>query len=349
MSISEKSTDPSTPAVSGENLSPGGAGIDGVSDSGPGVHAISTSGRGLEATSTTNYGIRASSTKSAGLRASSVEGRGAEGWSTDHEGVVGISKTGVGVYGTGTGVAGVVGDSQAGRGVEGRSGSSSGVHGVSDSGRGLEGWSKTGDGVAGFGRVGGFFEGSFEGVHAVSHDPHAAGVAGYNDKTGPGIFGKSTGGGPAAYFDGDVFITGVIQLTGADYAEQFATADPAAAAPGTVMVLDDTGGVRVSCEPYDTRVAGVVSGAGGFRPAVVLDHDGSRADRVPLALMGKAYCWVDASNAPVRVGDLLTSSTMPGHAMRALDPARAFGSVIGKALRALDSGQALLPVLVRLQ
>ena len=53
--------------------------------------------------------------------------------------------------------------------------------------------------------------------------------------------------------------------------------------------------------------------------------------------------------APIEVGDLLTTSATPGHAMKATDPLKAFGAVIGKALRPLDSGQGLIPVLIALQ
>jgi hypothetical protein len=35
--------------------------------------------------------------------------------------------------------------------------------------------------------------------------------------------------------------------------------------------------------------------------------------------------------------------------MRATDAARAFGAVIGKALRPLQSGQSMIPILVALQ
>ena len=65
--------------------------------------------------------------------------------------------------------------------------------------------------------------------------------------------------------------------------------------------------------------------------------------------MGKVYCKVDAQYASVEVGDLLTTSPTPGHAMKAADPLRAFGSVIGKALRPLDAGQGLIPILISLQ
>ena len=65
--------------------------------------------------------------------------------------------------------------------------------------------------------------------------------------------------------------------------------------------------------------------------------------------MGKVYCKVDAEYAAIEVGDLLTTSPTPGHAMKATDPAKAFGTVIGKALRSLDAGTGLIPILVTLQ
>jgi hypothetical protein len=68
-----------------------------------------------------------------------------------------------------------------------------------------------------------------------------------------------------------------------------------------------------------------------------------------VAVVGKVYCKVDAQYAPIEVGDLLTTSPTPGHAMKADDPLRAFGAVIGKALRGLQSGQGLVPILVALQ
>ena len=148
---------------------------------------------------------------------------------------------------------------------------------------------------------------------------------------------------------GDHIVDGDIQLSGADYAEDFDVTDLGGAEPGTVMVLDDSGGVRASDHSYDRRVAGVVSGAGNYKPAVILDRQVAGTNRRPLALMGKVYCKVDASEAPIAVGDLLTTSSTPGHAMKALDSAQAFGAVIGKALRPLKTGQGLIPILIALQ
>ncbi len=143
--------------------------------------------------------------------------------------------------------------------------------------------------------------------------------------------------------------TGDIVLNNADCAEEFDMSEPAAEA-GTVLVLDDEPGrLRPSDEPYDTRVAGVISGAGEYRPGIVLDRKGSREGRRPVALMGKVFCRVDANAFPVRPGTLLTTSGTPGHAMAATDRDRAFGAVLGKALAGLESGCGLVPVLVALQ
>jgi hypothetical protein len=70
---------------------------------------------------------------------------------------------------------------------------------------------------------------------------------------------------------------------------------------------------------------------------------------MPIALMGKVYCKVDAGYGAIEVGDLLTTSPFPGHAMKATDPLKSFGSVIGKALRPLEAGQSLIPILIALQ
>lgn len=142
---------------------------------------------------------------------------------------------------------------------------------------------------------------------------------------------------------------GDIVLSNADCAEDFDVGSPESVEPGTVMVLDQEGVLRPSAEAYDRKVAGIISGASGCKPGIVLDRKESPHCRMPLALAGKAYCKVDASHDAVEVGDLLTTSPTPGHAMKASDPVRAFGAVIGKALSPLREGRGLIPVLVALQ
>jgi hypothetical protein len=169
-----------------------------------------------------------------------------------------------------------------------------------------------------------------------------------------GVHGK--GGRLAALFEGDVEVTGDIRLLNADLAEDFdVEADEGeldstqSAAPGTVMVIVDEGRLRRSSKAYDRCVAGVVSGAGSYRPGLVLDSQGSSANRRPLAMVGKVFCQVDADHGSIAVGDLLTTSDTSGHAMVASDAQRMVGAIIGKALRPMSSGRGLIPILVGLQ
>lgn len=149
--------------------------------------------------------------------------------------------------------------------------------------------------------------------------------------------------------NGDVEVTGDIRLLNADCAEDFDVAGAEEIEPGTVMVIDEGGALKRSQQAYDKRVAGVVSGAGGLKAGIILDKEESNGGRLPVALIGKVACKVDARHSPVGVGDLLTTSSTPGYAMKADDPLKAFGAVIGKALRSLKGAQGIIPVLIALQ
>jgi hypothetical protein len=142
---------------------------------------------------------------------------------------------------------------------------------------------------------------------------------------------------------------GDIQFQNADCAEEFDLAEGEEAMPGSIMVIGEDGKLRLSREPYDRRVIGVVSGAGTLKPAIILGRKHSTVPRAALAVVGCVFCNVDATKDRVRVGDLLTTASRPGFAMRARSSSRALGAVLGKALRAQSSGLGLLPVLVALQ
>jgi hypothetical protein len=149
-------------------------------------------------------------------------------------------------------------------------------------------------------------------------------------------------------------ITETIEITGgADLSEQFNVASgDIAMEPGMIAVIDPErpGGLRLSERAYDPRVAGVISGAGGVKPGMLMGQHGTEADgEVPVALTGRVYCWVDASNGAIAPGDLLTTSDTPGHAMRVDDPSRAHGTILGKAMTPLAKGRGLVLVLVALQ
>lgn len=148
---------------------------------------------------------------------------------------------------------------------------------------------------------------------------------------------------------GNIRVSGDINLIGADCAENFDIADGEIIEPGMVMVIDNNGALKSSKSSYDKRVAGVVSGAGSYRPGIILDKIETGTNRLPIALSGKVYCKVDAQYGPIDIGDLLTSSPTCGHAMKATDHHKALGAIIGKALRPLTEGQDLIPILVALQ
>jgi len=64
---------------------------------------------------------------------------------------------------------------------------------------------------------------------------------------------------------------------------------------------------------------------------------------------------VSAENGPVRLGDLLTTSSTPGHAMKAV-PKVVEGvavyppvAILGKALEPLRSGKGMIRVLIALR
>jgi hypothetical protein len=189
----------------------------------------------------------------------------------------------------------------------------------------------------------------FDGVFGVSHTAARAGVSGHNLNPD----GSPNPNGLAGFFDGKVTINGNLTIGAggdvffSDFAEDFDIAE-GEVGPGTVMAIEENGTLRPSIRPYDKRVAGVVSGAGDYRPAIVMDKQ-AKSSRRPIALVGKVYCKVDAEYSPIEVGDLLTTSTTPGYAMKAQDPDQAFGAVIGKALVPWRSGCGLIPILVALQ
>jgi hypothetical protein len=302
-------------------------------------------------------------------------------------GVIGLSSTWMGVFGEsesrtgghgvlgrnrGSGV-GVAGEATEGAGVygesTGESNSAAGVRGLArGGGPGVWGESQqSGPGVLGRGV-------RDAGVWAIHGDPRLQETTVGSDGTHAGVFAASEeGAGVVAYarnvqapaiiafggiraapmnrpfageFLGSVQVHGDVLLTGADCAERFELYDDAE--PGDVVVLEAGGNVRRSRDAYDRTVAGVISGAGALRPGIVLNSQQIQQS-VPVALVGRVFCRVDARDHAVSVGDLLTTSDTPGHAMVAADASRAFGSVLGKALAPMAGGLGLIPVLVCLQ
>jgi len=143
----------------------------------------------------------------------------------------------------------------------------------------------------------------------------------------------------------------VLNITGgADIAEPFEMSD-GDIPKGAVVVIDDenAGRLKLSDRAYDTRVAGIVSGANGINPGLALRQTGALDRGQNVALTGRVYALADASDAPIRPGDLLTSSETPGHVMKASDGERSHGAIIGKAMSSLREGRGTVLVLINLQ
>jgi hypothetical protein len=149
-----------------------------------------------------------------------------------------------------------------------------------------------------------------------------------------------------------VFCSSITIEGGADLAEPFEVSSPSGEIPqGSVVVIDEEnpGRLKVSSQPYDTRVAGVLSGANGINPGIQLQQQGLLEGGKNVALTGRVYVQADASNGAIKPGDLLTTSSAPGRAMKVTDHARASGAILGKAMTALKEGQGMVLVLVTLQ
>jgi hypothetical protein len=142
----------------------------------------------------------------------------------------------------------------------------------------------------------------------------------------------------------------VLEITGADLAEKFPTSE--ALEPGTVVEIDpdNPGHLRKAQGAYNTRVAGVVAGANGLSKGIILGNLEGSENHTPIAMSGRVWVYADATHEAIEPGDLLTTSDLPGHAMKASDPSRAHGTVIGKAMTRLEKGKTgMVLVLVNLQ
>ena len=94
--------------------------------------------------------------------------------------------------------------------------------------------------------------------------------------------------------------------------------------PGTVLIFGGDQEVTTTNLFGDTRVAGVVS----TEPAYIMNSQiQGNGEKVAVALQGRVPCKVVGT---CRKGDMLVTSAIPGHAVKAMDPK--LGTIIGKAL-----------------
>lgn len=72
----------------------------------------------------------------------------------------------------------------------------------------------------------------------------------------------------------------------------------------------------------------------------------TQRERPLLALLGRVPVKATTENGPIRVGDLLTSSSKPGYAMRCENTQKCEGAIIGKALEALEDEEGVIVMLL---
>jgi hypothetical protein len=148
---------------------------------------------------------------------------------------------------------------------------------------------------------------------------------------------------------GNVTMAGSISAKYQDVAEWVPSSQKLQA--GTVVVLDknEINHILASTRAYDTKVAGVVSA----QPGVILGTGGE--GKLKVATTGRVKVKVDATRAPVEVGDLLVTSDVEGVAMKSVEvdlggvKIHRPGTIIGKALEPLASGKGEILVLLSLQ
>lgn len=91
---------------------------------------------------------------------------------------------------------------------------------------------------------------------------------------------------------------------------------------GTI-ITSTTDGPAPSTISYDSHVMGVVS-----RDAAIILSTSNSTNGVPIIATGRVYILVSSQGGPIKKGDLLTTSTIPGVAVKAVKD----GYVLGSAL-----------------
>jgi uncharacterized protein (DUF2345 family) len=146
---------------------------------------------------------------------------------------------------------------------------------------------------------------------------------------------------------GGVFADGTVHgaafaAGAADVAEWVRASEPVT--PGDVLVLDPEHRQQycLSTGPCSLLVAGVVS----TEPGVVLGASATFDQRALLALAGIVSVKVTDEGGPILPGDLLVSSSTPGHAMRWAGGDRCPCALVGKALEPMIADTGLILVLL---
>jgi hypothetical protein len=275
-----------------------------------------------------------------GAYVTSVGGYGVYAQSANNQGVRGEAGNMTGISQP-LGAVGVVGLG-ANRGVYGASGGGTGVYGTSNTN------------YAGY-----FYSNGYRGVYASSPSGY---YAGYFTNRG----GSSQ---PGIYVNGSIVASGskagyVVDVCLNDGSDPLETGDVVAVVGVSEPVMGEIPVMRVvkATAENASAVVGVVdqrfvmeeeNGESLARPDTAVPQLATnnaiqRGEYLSVVTLG-AYklIKVDASTGAIQPGDLLTPSPNPGYAMRAPDASP--GTITGKALEALETGQGTIAVYVTMQ
>jgi len=174
---------------------------------------------------------------------------------------------------------------------------------------------------------------------------------------GPNPLTPGWGGGMRTFdleAEGTVWSRSAVQTGPRDLAEIYFAR--ATLGPGDVVSLDpDSEHIVLTPEANCSRVIGVISTEPGMLLNSLINRDDLPTDGssgYPVALSGCVPCKVTDEGGPIRRGDLLTTASRPGYAMRAtpVDANGVYraGTIIGKALGAHATGEGLIEIFVTL-
>jgi hypothetical protein len=290
-------------------------------------------GNGLRGYATgTGVGVYGESQDSAGVMGRSTNGRGVEGYSTNGYGIYANSTNNDSIRVDGAGQHALNIQSSGYAAIYVGSSGGSGVYVNSAGGDGVTINSATYDGI-------GIYSAGDDGVHVRPTIGGTCYRCGWLENEGFVVLAT-----------GEVRSSVGYGTPARDFAVMMDVAgDRAAYEPGDVLVAGSTGNgvMERSATAYSPAVVGVFSPAPGFvggQPVA----DGQTTG-VPVTIMGVVACKVSAESGAIQPGDLLVTSSTPGYAMRADRDSALPGTILGKALEALDSGTGMIQVLVTLQ
>jgi len=152
---------------------------------------------------------------------------------------------------------------------------------------------------------------------------------------------------------GNVYADGSYLSPASDLAEMMATSEGVTYEPGDLLVIGPDGKPLPSSVPNATNLLVVYSNDPGFVGGV--GDAGDIMGKIPVAITGTVPVKASTENGAILPGDLLTSSSIRGHAMKArpvtINGVTFYlpGTILGKALEPLEEGRGAILALVALQ